>query len=125
MSINGCNNVTFLKSSFLCRTVFNNLCNVNAIIGSEIYFLLLCLLVVEICANILSLYADYSTLNATILFNIIDHLIHNCSRNSETITYVRTSFTEEHSIDADKFALYIHQRSTRITTVDGSISLDE
>ena len=119
LTIDGGDDVTLLQSSSLCSTILYNLSHVDTLHRAQIHILILLLLCVYIVLHVSTLDTDHSALHVTILLQVVNHLIHNSSRNSEAITDVRTCLRIEHSVYAHEFATCVHKCTTRVTLIDG------
>ena len=125
LTIDSGDDVTLLQSSSLCSTILYNLSHVDTLHRAQIHILFLLFLSVHIVLHVSTLDTDHGSLHVTILLQVVNHLIHNSSRDSEAVTDVRTCLRIEHSVDTNEFATCVHECTTRITLIDGSISLDK
>ena len=71
------------------------------------------------------MYTKNSTLNGTINLQVGNDLVHNRSRNGKTIAAVATGLAIQHSVDTNQLTLLVHQSTTTVTSIDGSIGLDK
>ena len=125
LTIDSSDDVAFLQACSFCSTVFNNLCHINTFHCSEVNLLVFLLFGIDIVLDVSTLDTDHCSLNVTILLEVINHLIHNGSRNCKTITDVRTCLRVKHGVDANQFTASVHQSTARVSLVDGSIGLDK
>ena len=70
-------------------------------------------------------YTEEGTLYGSKLLQVVDHLLHDRNRDGKSIASERTSLAVEHGVDTNQLTPCIDERTTRVTLVDGGISLDE
>ena len=118
------NDITLLQASLCGSTVVNDFGNIDALHCSEVNFLALFLLCVNVIVHVGSLNANHGALHVSELLQVVYHLIHNSSGNSEAIADVRARLRVDHRVDADELATSVDQGAARVTLIDGCVSLD-
>ena len=68
---------------------------------------------------------EHRTLHAAEVDEVGHYLLHHIRRHREGIAAVSACLRDDCSVDADQFALLVHQRSARVAGVHGSVGLDE
>ena len=125
LSVNSSDDIALLETGISSCTIILYFGDIHTFIGTEVHFLILLLLHIDVSTRILSLYTNKTALNTAILFKIGYHLIHYSSRNGESVTDVWARRRGQHSIDADEFTTRIDESTARVALIDGCIGLYE
>ena len=114
-----------LKTCIGTGTVWLYLIYIYTFVYTKVNFLLLCFLSINplVCINTHN--AEQSALYLTVLLDVVNHLIHDGCRNSETIAGVRTCLGIKHGIDTNQFTTGVYECTARVALVYGSIGLYE
>ena len=78
--------VTFLQVGSSTISVLIKIEDINTLVGSEVHFFAVLLLVVDIVVHVRTLNAEHYALYASIFLDVIYHLVHDGCRDGETIS---------------------------------------
>ena len=124
LSVDVGDHVVFLQACVSSGTVFHDLCDVDTFHRAEIHLVALLLLSIDIHVHVGTFDADHGALYVAVLLDVGHHLVHDGGGDGKAITDIRTCLGVDHGVDTDQRTVGVYQCTTRVTLVDGSISLN-